>query len=186
MTLDEILDEARRKVEEILRERGMGEEEVREISEKVALGAVKYALISVSPSKVVQFRWERVLDFEENSGPFIQYAYTRAAGILRKAGGVPEEYDPEELKSEMELSLVQMISEFPERVWSSYQLMRPDIMALYANDLASLFNRFYETHPVIGAVRAAEREARLNLVGAVRGVLGLSMDLIGIPRLERM
>ncbi|MEM0017717.1 MAG: arginine--tRNA ligase [Candidatus Korarchaeum sp.] len=186
VTLDEILDEAKRKVEEILRERGVSDEEVSEISEKVALGAVKYGLISVSPNKVVQFRWERVLNFEENSGPFIQYAYTRAAGILRKAEGLPENYDPEELKSELEVSLVQMIAEFPEKVRSAHQLMRPDIIALYANDLASLFNRFYETHPVINAPSAEERDARLHLVGAVKGALGLSMDLIGIPRLERM
>ncbi|MEM0295189.1 MAG: arginine--tRNA ligase [Candidatus Korarchaeum sp.] len=186
VTLDEILDEAKRKVEEILRERGISDEEVSEISEKVALGAVKYGLISVSPNKVVQFRWERVLNFEENSGPFIQYAYTRAAGILRKAEGLPENYDPEELKSELEVSLVQMIAEFPEKVRSAHQLMRPDIIALYANDLASLFNRFYETHPVINASSAEERDARLHLVGAVKGALGLSMDLIGIPRLERM
>ncbi|MDW8036274.1 MAG: DALR anticodon-binding domain-containing protein [Candidatus Korarchaeum sp.] len=140
----------------------------------------------MSPSKVVQFRWERVLNFEENSGPFIQYAYTRASGILRKAEGIPEDYDPEELKSEIEVSLVQMVSEFPERVWSAYQLMRPDMIALYANEIASLFNRFYEAHPVINAPSIEERDARLSLVGAVRGVLGLSMDLIGIPRLERM
>lgn len=186
VTLDEILDEARRKVEKILEARGVSDEEAREISERVALGAVKYALVSVSPNKVVQFRWERVLDFEENSGPFIQYAYTRAAGILRRAREVPEGYDPEELKSEMEVSLVQMVSELPERVWSAYQLMRPDMVALYANDLASLFNKFYETHPVINAPNAGERDARLNLVGAVKGALGISMDLIGIPRLERM
>ncbi len=186
VTLDEILDEARRKVEEILRGRGIDDEELSEISEKVALGAVKYALISVSPNKVVQFRWERVLNFEENSGPFIQYAYTRALSIIRKAGEVPKDYDPEELRSEIEVSLIQMISEFPERVRSAYQLMRPDIVAIYANDLASLFNKFYETHPVINAARREERDARLNLVWAVKGVLGLSMDLIGIPRLEKM
>lgn len=186
VTLDEILDEARGKVERILGDRGMSEGEVREIAEKVALGAVKYALVSVSPNKVVQFRWERVLNFEENSGPFIQYAYTRAVSILRKAGGVPLDYDPDELKSEIELSLVQMISELPEKVRNAHKLLRPDVVASYANELASLFNKFYETHPVINAGRREERNARLNLVGAVKGALGIAMDLIGIPRLEKM
>jgi arginyl-tRNA synthetase len=183
ITLDEVLDEAKRRVEEILRERGIYDEE---ICEKVAVGALRYGLISVSPSKVVQFRWERVLNLEENSGPFIQYAYTRALNIIKKAQEVPEDFDPNELKSDAEITIVQMISEFPERVWNAFNLMRPDIIALYANELASQFNKFYEGHPVLSAARPEERAARLNLVNAVRGTLGLAMDLIGIPRLERM
>jgi arginyl-tRNA synthetase len=183
ITLDEVLDEAKRRVEEILRERGIYDEE---ICEKVAVGALRYGLISVSPSKVVQFRWERVLNLEENSGPFIQYAYTRALNIIKKAQEVPEDFDPNDLKSDAEITIVQMISEFPERVWNAFNLMRPDIIALYANELASQFNKFYEGHPVLSAARPEERAARLNLVNAVRGTLGLAMDLIGIPRLERM
>jgi arginyl-tRNA synthetase len=183
ITLDEVLDEAKRRVEEILRERGIYDEE---ICEKVAVGALRYGLISVSPSKVVQFRWERVLNLEENSGPFIQYAYTRALNIIKKAQEVPEDFDPNELKSDAEITIVQMISEFPERIWNAFNLMRPDIIALYANELASQFNKFYEGHPVLSAARPEERAARLNLVNAVRGTLGLAMDLIGIPRLERM
>jgi arginyl-tRNA synthetase len=183
ITLDEVLDEAKRRVEEILRERGIYDEE---ICEKVAVGALRYGLISVSPSKVVQFRWERVLNLEENSGPFIQYAYTRALNIIKKAQEVPEDFDPNELKSDAEITIVQMISEFPERVWNAFNLMRPDIIASYANELASQFNKFYEGHPVLSAARPEERAARLNLVNAVRGTLGLAMDLIGIPRLERM
>jgi arginyl-tRNA synthetase len=183
ITLDEVLDEAKRRVEAILKERGIYDEE---ICEKVAIGALKYGLISVSPNKVVQFRWERVLNLEENSGPFIQYAYTRALNIIKKAQGVPEDFDPNELKSDAEITIVQMISEFPERVWSAFNLMRPDIIASYANELASQFNKFYEDHPVLSAARPEERAARLNLVNAVKGTLGLAMDLIGIPRLERM
>ena len=186
ITLDDLLDEAKAKVLKILEERGMDSDpEIEEIAEKVAVGALKYALINVSPTKVVQFRWERVLDFETNSGPFVQYSYTRAHNIIKKAGRTPESFDPSKLSSDLEVSLVYMLAEFPEKVRSSYQLLRPDLISQYANELASLFNKFYETHPVINAPDGV-REARLWLVMGVRGVLGKALDLIGVPRLERM
>ncbi len=186
ITLDDLLDEAKRKVLDILAKRGIKEEEeIEEIAEKVAVGALKYALINVSPMKVVQFRWERVLDFETNSGPFVQYSYTRAYNILKKVERIPEAYDPSKLKSELEIELVYMLANFPERVQSSYSLLRPDLISQYANDLASLFNKFYEEHPVLNAPEGI-REARIKLVQGVKGVLGKALDLIGVPRLERM
>ncbi|MDK2372355.1 MAG: arginine--tRNA ligase [Candidatus Korarchaeota archaeon] len=186
ITLDDLLDEAKGKVMKILQERGMDRDPgIEEIAERVAVGALKYALINVSPTKVVQFRWERVLDFETNSGPFVQYSYTRAHNILKKAGEIPESFDPSELSSDLEVSLVYMLAEFPEKVRSAYQLLRPDLISQYANELASTFNKFYETHPVINAPEGA-REARMWLVMGVRGVLGKALDLIGVPRLERM
>ncbi len=186
ITLDDLLNEAKAKVMKILEERGMSRDpEIEEIAERVAVGALKYALINVSPTKVVQFRWERVLDFETNSGPFVQYSYTRAHNILKKAGEIPESFDPSELSSDLEVSLVYMLAEFPEKVRSAYQLLRPDLISQYANELASNFNKFYETHPVINAPKGT-REARMWLVMGVRGVLGKALDLIGVPRLERM
>lgn len=186
ITLDDLLDEAKAKVMEKLRERGMKDaSEMEYIAENVAVGALRYALINVSPAKVVQFRWEHVLDFEINSGPFIQYSYTRAHNIINKINKIPESFDPSELTSEIEVTLVYTLAEFPERVRSAYQLLRPDLISQYANDLASLFNKFYETHPVLNAPPGI-REARIWLVMGIRGALGEAMDLIGVPRLEKM
>ncbi len=186
VTLDELMDEARRKVMELLREReGLSREEVEEIAEKVAVGAIRYALVSVDPSKPVVFSWDRVLNLEANSGPFIQYAYTRASGILRKAGGPPGEYQAAALGTDAEYDLVMHLAEFPEVLRSAVSLRRPDVVAQYAGDLASRFNKFYETHPVL-PTEEPTRSARLALVSAVRNTLGLAMDLIGVPRLEKM
>lgn len=185
ITLDDLLEEAKAKVMKKLKERGVEGQEVESIAERVAVGALKYALINVSPTKAVQFRWERVLDFETNSGPFVQYSYTRAHSIIKKAEKIPESFDPSKLTSEMEVDLVYMLAEFPERVRSAYQLLRPDLISQYANELASLFNKFYETHPVLNSAPGI-REARLWLVMGIRGVLGKAMDLIGVPRLEKM
>ncbi len=185
ITLDDLLDEAKAKVKEILSNRGeFSEEEVDEIAEKVAVGAVRYALVNVSPIKVIQFSWDRVLDFESNSGPFIQYSYTRALGILRKASKEVEEYDVSLLSSELERELMFKIGEFPEAVRGAIEFMRPDLVSQYANELCMLFNRFYERYKVVGS--GEYENARLALVRAFKGVLGMSMDLLGIPRVERM
>lgn len=186
VTLDELMDEAKRKVVELLRDRpGLSQEEIEEIAEKVAVGAIRFALISVDPSKPVVFSWDRVLNLEANSGPFIQYAYTRASGILRKAGGVPREYQAAALGTDGEYDLAMQLAEFPEMLRSAISLRRPDIVAQYANELAAKFNKFYETHPVLPAEEPT-RSARLALVSAVKNTLGLAMDLIGVPKLEKM
>ncbi len=186
VTIDELLDEAKKRVKNLLKEKvGVKEEEIEEIAEKVAVGAIRFALINVVPTKKVVFTWDRVLNLQENSGPFIQYAYTRTRGILRKAGKVPEEFDPSHLREEIELELIYKIAELPETIRNCYWLMRPDILAQYANDLATLINKFYERCPVIAAPKEV-RKARLALVMAASIALGNAMDILGIPRLEKM
>ncbi len=186
ITIDELLDEAKKRVKDLLKERsGVQEKEIEEIAEKVAVGAIRYALINVVPNKKVIFTWERVLNLQENSGPFIQYAYTRMRGILRRAGNVAEEFDASFLKDDIEIELVYKIAELPETIRSCYWLMRPDILAQYANDFAILINKFYERCPVIAAPKGI-REARVALVKAISIALGNAMDVLGIPRLEKM
>ena len=186
VTIDELLDEAKRRVKDLLKGRaGINDEEIDDIAEKVAVGAIRYALIDVVPTKKVIFTWDRVLNLQENSGPFIQYAYTRTRGILRKAGEIPEEFDCSYLKEDVEVELVYKIAELPETLRSCYYLMRPDLLAQYANELATLINKFYERCPVIRAEEGV-REARIALVKAASIALGNAMDLLGIPKLERM
>jgi len=151
----------------------------------VAIGAIRYALLAVDPNKVVRFDWNRVLNLNENSGPFIQYSYTRAASILRKAGSMPASFDPLNLKEELEEELIFKMAEVPSVVRSSVDLMRPDILIQHANELALIFNKYYEKYPVLKAEEGV-KEARIFLVAAFKGTLGILMDLAGIPRLDRM
>ena len=186
VTIDELLNEAKKRVKDLLRERtGIEEKEIEEIAEKVAVGAIRYSLINVVPTKKVVFTWDRVLNLQENSGPFIQYAYTRTRGILRKAGEPPKEFDCSHLTEEIEIELVYKIAELPETIRNCYGLMRPDILAQYANELAMLINKFYERCPVITAPKGI-REARIALVKAASIALGNAMDVLGIPKLEKM
>ncbi|RLG42419.1 MAG: arginine--tRNA ligase, partial [Thermoproteota archaeon] len=94
-------------------------------------------------------------------------------------------YQAAALGTDGEYDLVMQLAEFPETLRSAISLRRPDVVAQYANELAAKFNKFYETHPVLPAEEPT-RSARLALVSAVRNTLGLAMDLIGVPRLEKM
>ncbi|MHA1589435.1 MAG: arginine--tRNA ligase [Candidatus Njordarchaeales archaeon] len=191
ITFDEILDEAEERAYEEVNKRApdMPEEEKRKIAESVGAGAVRYALISVSPDKVITFDWNRVLDFERNSGPFLQYAYARATSIIRKnEWKIPsvDVVDFSLLKEPVEIELIKQLSMFPETVLRAAQQIRPDIIAEYANKISQFFNSFYQQYPVLKAPSEDLKNARLILVEAFRITLGNSLRLLGIKPLERM
>ncbi len=191
VTFDEVMEEAvKRAYEEVsVKSPQLPEEERRKIAEKVGIGAVKYALISVDPSKPVVFSWERVLDFEQNSAPFVQYAHARACNILKKAEelGV-ERGDPdfEKLSSPIERELVFDVARFPEVFIDSADNLKPSQIADFANSFAAKFNSFYTSFPVIRAEDVGTRSARLALVNAVRIVLKNCLYLMGIDAPTRM
>lgn len=185
VTLDELLDEAKRRVAEMVKER-LPPEEIDKVSEAVAIGAVRYALLSVSPTKPITFDWSRVLNLKQNSGPFIQYTYVRAKSILEKAGvveivhyNVPEQLGPEEVE------LVKYLGEVPEVVKRAATDLRPDYLVEHVNKIALTFNSFYEKYPVIHA-EEPYRAFRLALVKSVKIVLENIMNILGIPILEKM
>jgi len=189
VSADQLLDEAVALVREKIESEGrtMSEEEKTKIATAVGLGAVKYAILSVSPLKVVTFVWERVLDLSQNSGPFVQYAYVRAASILRRAKeeSVAPDASKSKLFGEEEKALVLMLGEFPEVVVSAADELRPDYIAGYLNALAQEFNKYYDSVPVLRAPRDLA-EARLALVRAVARVLKKGLYLLGIETPEKM
>lgn len=188
VTLDEAIEEAvRRAYQEVSRRSPeLPEEEKREVANKIGIGAIKYALLSVEPIKTVTFTWDRVLNFERNSAPFINYAYTRAGGILRKAGGAPRAIDGGLLTHPLEKELLLKVIKFPEVFKNSSDGLRPDDLANFANSLAEKFHEYYEKVDVIHVREERLRNARLFLVNAVRVVLKNAMELLGIELAERM
>ncbi|MEM3607760.1 MAG: arginine--tRNA ligase, partial [Candidatus Bathyarchaeia archaeon] len=189
ITLDEVLDEALARAYEEVRKRDKisSNEGVREIAERIGLASVKYALISVEPVRTVTFTWDRVLDFEKNSAPFINYAYTRALGILRKfRREVPAEVEGEKLTHPSERKLLLQIAKFPEEFADAADNLKPNAIANYANSLAESFHEYYEKVNVIGSEEEAVRVARAALVKSVAIVLRNSMDAIGIKLSESM
>jgi len=188
ITLDEVMNGAaeRAYAEVSKRSPNLSDQEKKQISEFVGKGAVKYALIAVDPTKPVVFTWDRVLDFEKNSAPYIQYSHARACSILRKASREPENADYSLLTDSMERDIVLTLARFPEVFVDAAENLRPNAIADYANTLADRFNRFYTKLPVIKAKSLGLSDARLALVDATRIVFRNALKLLGIEAPERM
>jgi arginyl-tRNA synthetase len=152
-------------------------------SEKVGVGAVKYIVLKSSPSADVQFSWEQALNFEGDSGPYIQYSYARASSIIKKAGKFNKSKINLNNLTSHEFDLIKKISTFPEAVQKSGLSLNPSLIANYSFELAQLFNEFYHACPVIGD---KSESFRLMLVDAFRATLKNSLYLLGIEVMEEM
>jgi arginyl-tRNA synthetase len=188
VTFDEILEEAVKRAREEVDKRSpdLPEALKKSISEAVGVGAVKYALINVAAVKQVVFTWDKVLNFETNSAPFIQYAHARACSILKKAEGEPEKPDYSRLQEPIERELVMKVAAFPEVFVEAADRLNSSSIPEFANELAAKFNSFYASLPVLQAEEAGLRDARLSLVKAVRITLRNALNLLGIEALEKM
>ena len=188
ITLDEVMDGAIKRAYEEVSKRSphLSDEEKRQISEFVGIGALKYALVEVDPTKPVVFTWDRVLDFEKNSAPYIQYSHARARSIIRKAPREPENPDCSLLADPIERDIVLKLARFPEVFMDAAENLRPNAIADFANALADRFNRFYTKLPVIKAKPPELSDARLALVDATRMVLRNALSLLGIEAPEKM
>ena len=153
ITFDQVLDDAvQRAYEEVCKRSPMlTEEEKRKIADFVGLGAVRYALVDVDTGKPVVFTWERVLNFETNSAPYVQYTHARACSILRKAAREPENADFGLLTEKLERELVMALASFPDMFIEATEYLKPNMIADYANALADKFNTFYNAYPVLKA-----------------------------------
>ena len=188
ITFDEVLDEAvERAYEEVSkRSPSLSEEEKRKIAEFVGLGAVRYALVDVDSSKPVVFTWERVLNFETNSAPYVQYTHARACSILRKAGREPEKPGFELLSERLERELVMNLAGWPDAFVEAAEYLKPNLVADYANALADKFNSFYNAVPVLKADSEGLIDARLTLTQAIEIVMHNALTLIGVVAPEKM
>ena len=188
ITLDEVIEGAAKRAYNEVNNRSphLSEEEKREISKFVGKGAVKYALIIVDPTKPVVFTWDRVLDFEKNSAPYIQYSHARACSILRKASRTPENVDYSLLIDPIEHDIILTLAQFPQVFLDSAENLRPNAIADYINLLADKFNKFYSKLAVIKAESVSLSDVRLILVDSARIVIRNALRLLGIEAPDRM
>jgi arginyl-tRNA synthetase len=188
ITFDAVLDEAvSRAYEEVSKRSPMlSEEEKRKIADFVGLGAVRYALVDVDSGKPVVFTWERVLNFETNSAPYVQYTHARACSILRKAAREPEKPAFELLIEKLERELILGLAGFPDTFVEATEYLKPNLIADYANALADKFNTFYNAFPVIKAESPQLSDARIALTQAIQIVMHNALNLIGVVAPEKM
>jgi arginyl-tRNA synthetase len=188
VTFDEVIEEsvARAYKEVTKRSPDLTEETKRGIAETVGVGAVKYALVETDPQKRVVFTWDKVLNFETNSAPYIQYSHARACSIIRRASIETESADMSLLKEPLERDLVLTVARFPEIFVDAADNLKPNAIADCASALADKFNTFYAALPVIKAETPELSSARLMIVEAVKITLNNALKLIGIEAPERM
>lgn len=183
---DDVIAEAEKRAYEEIRGRfkDMDEEEKKAIARSVGLGAVRFSFIRTTPEKKLIFKWEEALNFEGDSAPYVQYSHARASRILEKAGkkGKP---DYSLLKEDDELALAKLLSKFPHVAAKSAKEYRPHYVAEYSLEVATAFNKFYNTTPVLKA-EGKLIDSRLGLVDATKIVLKNSLSLLGIEAPERM
>ncbi|MFB6139704.1 MAG: arginine--tRNA ligase [Halosimplex sp.] len=192
--LDEAIDRARAEVEDRLDDRirddDLDEADVERIAEQVGTGAVRYDVVSKQPTKSITFEWERALDFEAQSAPYVQYVHARACGILAEADGEglepAESVDPDLLDADAERDLLRTIARFPAVVEEAAEELEPHRVATYTRAFAERFNAFYRECPVLGADDEATRRARLALVAAARETIGNALGLLGVAAPDSM
>jgi arginyl-tRNA synthetase len=183
--IDSLRDDALAEIRNKEREEAVGAPE--EVAEKVALGALHYYLLQVSPQKDMLFDPKESLSFNGNTGPYLQYMGARISALLRKAPP-PDETAPDYalLSGDAEWELLKTIAAYPEAVAEAAAAMDPSRLAAYLYDLSRNFSRFYHDCPILNADSPELARSRLALSRAVLRVLRDALRLVCIPFLEIM
>jgi arginyl-tRNA synthetase len=187
VTLNDVLSKALELAYEEVEKRApeLPEQEKNEIARMVGYGAVKYTLLSIDANKQVVFDWNKALNFETNSAPFIQYSHARTCNILKKAEETAEP-DYEQLTEVKEREVINVLAEFPDVFTGAVEELKPGDITAYSNSLADKFNSFYASHSVINAETPELSGARLALVDATRITLRNALKVLGIEAPKRM
>ena len=180
--LDDLVREATQRALEVVREKNpeLDEDTMMDVAQKVALGAIKYPMISRENTKIVTFDWDSALDFNGQSAPYVQYANVRANSILRKAGelrGKAARFN--HALEPSEVNLIELLSKLPDEISKSAREYKPSSLAAFAYELAKAFNDFYNQCQVL-KVEGDLRDSRLALVQAARVCLERTLNLLGI------
>jgi arginyl-tRNA synthetase len=184
VSADDLIDEVTKRAfdEVTLRRPELDEATRRSIAGSVARAGIRYDIVKISPEKSTVFDWKEALDFERQSGPYIQYAHARACSILEKAGTFSECYD---LETVQEIALAKKIAKFPGVIEKVVTELRPHLLATYSHELADIFNTFYHYEPVLKS-EGQIRERRLTLVKALQNTLQESLETLGIDAIRTM
>ena len=198
---DDLMDKMVEDAKEISKDKvntlqGITEEEANEIARKVGLGALKYFILKVDPRKNMLFNPAESIDFNGNTGPFIQYTYARIQSVLRKAdltptlsqgeGASPLGEDEREVLDPKELALIQRLTDYPAIVRNAGENFSPAVICNYAYDLACDFNSFYHDLSILNEPDSNKRALRLLLAKNVAKVIQSALSLLGIEVPERM
>lgn len=189
--LNDLLDEARQKVRETVEEKNpnIPTEEKELISEVVGIGAIKYFDLSQNRTSPIIFEWEKVLSFEGNTGPYLQYTYARIKSIFRKFKEENIEYTKDSkiiLESDIEKDLALVLLNFPNVVVKAAESYRPNLIADYLFETARAFNTFYNSKSILKEENKDIMNSRITLSDKTAYILKTGLDLLGIKTVDRM
>ena len=188
--LEQLLDEGKKRAYEIVQEKNpsLSEEEKDKIAEIVGVGAIKYADLSQNRQSPIIFEWDKILTFEGNTAPYLQYSYARIQSILRKAEseGKNVDYSKEiKIEDKLERALADHITAFPMAVLKASETFKPNIIADYLFELSKKFNSFYNSCPILN--QEDEILYSRALIAKITGeTIKDGLSLLGIKTLDRM
>ena len=187
--IDEMIHTARTTSEELGKLDGYTKEEAEDVYRKVALGALKYFILKVDPKKTMMFNPKESIDFNGNTGPFIQYTYTRIKSVLRKAEEAGVKIVPGDIHTaltEKGQNLVKLIAKLPAVVKEAGDNYSPALIGNYAYELAKEFNQFYHDYSILKEENEQVRNLRLLLARQCSVAIENAMGMLGIEMPERM
>ena len=190
--LVDLLDEAKKQVKSVIDEKNpnIPEDEKEKIAEIVGTGAIKYFDLSQNRTSDILFTWDKVLSFEGNTGPYLQYTYARIQSILRKLKEENISVENNDIilddMFDIERELAVALLRFPQTVVKSYETYRPNIIADYLFDTAKLFNNFYNSKSILKETDKKIMDARILLAEKTASILKQGLNLLGIETVNRM
>ncbi len=187
---DDLMDEMTRTAREISQElgklEGYSEEEKERLYRIIGLGALKYFILKVDPKRSIMFDPKKSIDFQGNTGPFIQYTYARIQSILRKAGDLRLKNFKLKTLLVKEKEVLKQLESFPQVIQNAAQQQNPGVVANYTYDLVKTYNSFYQSVPILAAGDENERIFRVKLSEKVADTIQNAFKLLGIDVPERM
>ena len=186
--IEKMYEEAKATSDESGKLAGLPEEEKDRLYHTIGLGALKYFILKVDPKKKMLFNPKESIDFNGNTGPFIQYTHARIKSILRKAGeqGIEAKLDADAVLSPKEVRLVKLISSYPQKVAEAAEALSPALIANYCYELSKEFNQYYHDTMILREPDRKLLEMRLVLISTLASVLSKAMKILGIELPDRM
>lgn len=185
--LEDVLNRATELVSQVMAERNPDLDDRDEVSRQVGVGAIVFADLSRRRMRDYNFSWDEILNFDGETGPYVQYTHARLCSILRKWGQpVPAAYDPALLSTPEEAACVRTLERFPEVIRQAADEAEPHLVANYLIEVSTVANSFYQRHRVMDAGDDALVASRIVLVDALRQVLVNGLGLLGVAAPERM
>ncbi|WP_374443718.1 arginine--tRNA ligase [Epilithonimonas sp.] len=184
--VEEMYKTAKEKSQELGKLENLSDEEKERSYETVGLGALKYFILKVDPKKKMLFNPAESIDFNGNTGPFIQYTYARIQSLLDKAGFERKEFNDSYLPNDSEKDLIMLLSEFKDVVNKAAESLSPALVANYVYELVKSYNSFYQNNPILNQENETAKQFRLQLSDLTGKTIKKGLLLLGIGTVNRM